>query len=166
MLIKYFLTFIIIASAPGCISNRYALLERAEELSRQEKFDEAISLYRQHIAIRLEVKNKPEWENPYFYLLAIGDIQLHAGRFDEALKSFELAEQNKVEPLLISDRYRYVASLYERDGKFEEAIAILTTYRDRDPFLYDLARDRAAKALVQREEAAEKHPHAESVNSK
>ena len=145
--------FILLCS---CFSGfrRYELLERAEEYSRQGKSDLAIETYRLHIRTRLALPKRPAWENPYFYLLAIGDIQLKDGSFDQALASFELAEQNGVDKLLVSDRYRLVAGLYEKQGKRSEAIAILTRYRDRDPFFFDLIRDRIAKALTLTEDKA------------
>jgi tetratricopeptide (TPR) repeat protein len=127
-------------------------LQRAEELSRQKKFDEAIAEYREHIETRLSVRDRPEWENPYFYLILIGDTQLGQGNIDAALQSFELAEQNKVDRLLVSDRYRYVASVYEKQGDLARALEILKKYRDRDPGFYDSIMDRIAKEMTLRED--------------
>ncbi len=137
----------------GCIStHRSELLQRAEENTRHGNYDEAIKAYQQHIKERLSAEERATWENPYFYLLAIGDIQLKQGKYDDAIKSFEIAEAHQIDPLLVSDRYRYVASLYEKDHKLKEAIDILTRYRDRDPLLYDLVRDRLAKELLEEED--------------
>ena len=157
MKLRNLLVLALLASLTSCFhGDHYEYLQRAEELTRQNKLDEAITLYRKHIDYRLSIKDRAEWENPYFYLLQIGDLQLQAGKVDEALKSFELAEENKVDAVLISDRYRYVASIYEKEGKLEDAINLLTKYRDRDPLLYDLTRDRIAKELVMKEDAAAK----------
>ena len=137
----------------GCFhSSQYEILQRAEEFTRQQKYDDAIAMYRKHIDNRLHLSDRPEWENPYFYLLQIGDIQIQDGKIDAAINSFELAEQNGVDRLLISDRYRYVASIFEKEGRYDDAINLLTKYRERDPLLFDLIRDRIAKELVKKEE--------------
>ncbi|MBX7143246.1 MAG: hypothetical protein K1X79_02230 [Oligoflexia bacterium] len=130
----------------------YAIhLKRAEELSRQEKYDEAIAEYREHMKLRLSLEKRPDWENPYLYLLMIGDIQLARQQIDAALATFELAEKNHVDNNLISDRYRAVASWYEKHDQLNLAIDTLKRYRDRDPLLFDSMLDRLAKELVHRE---------------
>ena len=135
-------------------SSASSYLEAAEELSRQGKTEEAIAEYRQHIAFRLAVEDRPEWENPYFYLLLIGDLQLNAGQLDAALTTYEEAERQKVHPSLISDRFRSVATWYESQGKLVEAATILERYRTRDELLFDSMLDRISKQIVQKEEAA------------
>ncbi len=130
----------------------YAYLEKAEEFSRQNEPDKAIAAYRKHMRYRLSLSDRPEWENPYLYLLMIGDLQLTQSKPDEALASYKLAELNKINSALISDRYRYLASWYESKGALDSALKILTTYRDRDPLLFDVMRDRLAKELVKKEE--------------
>jgi hypothetical protein len=107
---------------------------------------------------RLHVENRPDWENPYFYLLLIADIQLGQGHVDEAIASVELAEQNKVDRFLISDRYRAAASWYERQGRLPEAAAVLSRYRDRDPELFDSMLDRIGKVIIAKEERGEAFP--------
>lgn len=131
----------------------YAYLEKAEEYSRQNEPEKAIEAYRKHMRYRLSLSDRPKWENPYLYLLMIGDLQLTENKPDEALASYSLAEQNKIDIALISDRYRYLASWYESRGDLDAALKILTTYRDRDPLLFDVMRDRLAKELVKKEEA-------------
>lgn len=127
-------------------------LQRAEELTRQEKYQEAIAVYRVHIADRIEVADRPEWENPYFYLLMIGDLQLRDDHPESALESIELAERYKVEPGLISDRYRAIASWYEHRGDLSRAMEVLRRYRGRDELLFDAMLDRLAREMVLREE--------------
>jgi tetratricopeptide (TPR) repeat protein len=154
----FFLALIALAGG-ACTSNgRYALLQRAEEYSRREKFDDAVTAYREHIKIRLNIKERPTWENPYFYLLLIGDLQLQQKQFEAALASFELAEKNGVDRRLVSDRYVFVASLYEKEGKLDDAISILRRYRERDPLFYDMVLDRLAKELTRREDQAAAAP--------
>ena len=41
-------------------------LRQAEELTRQERYDEAIVIYRAHMEERLAIEERQEWENPYF----------------------------------------------------------------------------------------------------
>ena len=140
----------------GCFSGRggeYGFLERAEELSREGKYQEAIEAYRSHMAFRLKVPKRPEWENPYFYLILIGDIQLGQGLIEEAEKSYALAEENKVDEYLVSDRFRGIARWYEEQGKLPEAITFLNRYRDRDPLLYESMLDRLAKELTLKEDS-------------
>jgi KDO2-lipid IV(A) lauroyltransferase len=128
--------------------NGSRLLSRAEEYSRQGETDKAIEAYNDHIAERIEDEKRPEWENPYFYELIIGDLYLREGKVAEALLSYERAENNKVDLVLVSDRYRYVASWYEKSGDLLNAMEVLKKYRERDSLLFDAMLDRLAKELV------------------
>jgi hypothetical protein len=130
-------------------SNR---LDSAEELLRQEKYDEAINLYKKHMENRLAVKNRPTWENPYFYYLLIGDIELRRSNVNAALENYKLAQAKGIHLGLISDRMRYIASWYEEKNEHEEAIAILKANRDLDPLLFDAMLDRISKDLVQKQD--------------
>ena len=133
-------------------------LQQADEFSRQGKYGEAIDAYRSHMEERLAVKNRPDWENPYFYLVLIGDIQLGQGRPEEALASYDEADRQGVDAYLISDRYRSVAAWYEKEGRLEEAIELLSRHRQRDPILIDSMLDRMSKELVRTEEAKHTSP--------
>jgi len=135
-------------------------LQKAEELSRQGRYDEAIEAYRAHMQTRLNYTGRPKWENPYFYLILIGDIQLGQNKVEEAFKSYQAAEENGVDPYLISDRYRSIASWYEKQNQLAKAIDFLSRYRSRDPILIDAMLDRLAKQLVKQEEAAALNPTA------
>jgi tetratricopeptide (TPR) repeat protein len=128
-------------------------LYRAEELSQQERHQDAIAAYREHIEDRLTESKRPEWENPYFYLLRIGDLQLRLDDPTEALKSYEQAEEQKVEASLISDRYRAVAHWYIERDRLQEAFDLLQKYRDRDSLLFDAMLDRVGRALTEKETA-------------
>mgnify|MGYP006297132575 CR=1 FL=1 len=108
-------------------------------------------MYREHISNRLEVTDRPEWENPYFYLLNVGDIELNRGEVDKALAAYQEAEREKVELPLVADRYRAVASWYEEHGQLERALEILTKYRDKDPLIFDSMLDRVARELTESE---------------
>ena len=128
-------------------------LQKAEELSREGDLPGAIEEYNQHIQDRLAQEHRPDWENPYFYELLIGDLYLRSDDFDLALKSYERAESQGIDKSLVADRYRLVAARYEQLEEYEAALTILTKYRDRDPLLFDLVSDRVARAIVQKEES-------------
>lgn len=119
-------------------------LMRADKLMRDKKFPDAIQAIERHVAARLKIENRPDWENPYFHYLTIGDIYLQMGEPEKAVSAYELAEKKGVETTLVGDRYRYVASWYEKQGKLREAIAFLEKYRDRDQLMMDLMLDRLA----------------------
>lgn len=127
----------------------------ASELSEQKRYDEAIQTYHEHIAKRLAVEERPDWENPYIYLLDIGDIYLEQGKVPEAISWYEEAEKRSVKQGYVNDRYRFVASWYEERGELEKAIEHLKKYRERDRLLFDMMLDRLAKALVKREDGTE-----------
>lgn len=129
-------------------------LRLAEELSRQGKLDEAISTYRQHMEERLSVKDRPEWENPFFYYLLIGDIELGRGMVDKALEAYNTARQKGIHTSLISDRYRFVASWYESHKQFDQAISLLKEHCDLDPLLFYAMLDRIAKYLTHIEDTS------------
>jgi hypothetical protein len=135
-------------------SGEYGYLQQAEELSRQARYSEAIDAYRKHMNYRLSLTKRPEWENPYFYLILIGDIQLGQLDTSAALQSFEEAERRGVDRYLLADRYRSVATNLESQGKLDEALAVLGKYRERDVIMFDHMADRIARAIIEREEAA------------
>ncbi|MDZ4784923.1 MAG: hypothetical protein SGJ02_02490 [bacterium] len=130
----------------------YGYIKNAEEALRQKKYDQACELYQKHIEYRLSVIDRPEWENPYFYYLIIGDIRLRQSKVEEALSAYELAEKMKIEPQLVSDRYRFVAGWYEENGELKKAIKVLETYRNRDLLLFDAMLDRLAREIVKKED--------------
>ena len=144
---------LLISCAAGCslFSDSSQKLRDADELTRQGKYDEAIEAYREHMTSRLEVSDRSEWENPYFYLLTIGDVELGRGDTEKALQTYEEAEKNGVGTPLISDRYRAVASYFEEHGELQKALDVLSKYRDRDPLLFDAMLDRIAKELTRKE---------------
>lgn len=124
----------------------------AEVFTEQGKFDEAIAEYHKHIEYRLAVPDRPEWENPWFYLLKIGDLQLQKNDVAGALASYEEAEKKGVDRSLVADRYRHAANFLAERGRLAEALQILTTYRDRDPLLIDAMRDRIAREIIEKED--------------
>jgi len=154
-LITFFVLFFLLTGCSGSYFKfgPYRNAEQAEEFLRQGKFDDACESYRKHVEDRLANKDRPEWENPYFYYLIIGDIKLRDGKVKEALAAYEFAESKKIDSQLVSDRYRYVAQWYEKKGDFRNAMAILQKYQDRDPLLFDAVLDRVAKELTKIEDS-------------
>jgi hypothetical protein len=144
------ITTILLLSA--CVRYSSPTLEEAEQLSREGRYDEAISGYRRHMEERLALENRPEWENPYFYLLLIGDIELGRNDVAASLRSYEEAERHGVHQTLISDRYRSVARYHEERGELEAARKVLETYRTRDPLLFESMLDRIARKLTESED--------------
>jgi tetratricopeptide (TPR) repeat protein len=149
-------TLVTIVFLSGCkfwfASSPYDNLRKADEAVRRKDYQTAIDLYQQHIDYRLTVKDRPEWENPYFYLLQIGDIQLGQEKDQDAIKSYLRAEENGVDKGLISDRIRYIGAWYEERGRLDDAFQLLKAHKARDPLLFDLALDRIAKEMVKKEE--------------
>ncbi len=152
---------IVATSLSGC-SLSSDELRRAEELTKEGRYDEAIAAYKEHMESRLEVTNRPEWENPYFYLILIGDVQLSRGdpvaaltiyeESESKLASCEDPEAKKFHETLLSDRYRAVASWYAEHEQFERALEILRRHRNRDTLIFDAHLDRVARALTEKEQ--------------
>ena len=152
-LFLYLLVIITCIFVPACRSmNSRNKLDSAEELLRQDKYEEAIKLYKDHMNSRLTLKNRPEWENPYFYYLLIGDIELRRSNVSAAVENYKIAQVNGIHESLISDRFRYIASWYEEKGKLEEAINILKENRALDPLLFDAMLDRLARDLIKKQD--------------
>lgn len=151
-----FMALLLLSFLTGCsnMGSESDLLSRAEEATRKEDFDSAITFYQRHIDYRLAAKERPEWENPYFYLLLIGDLHLRANDPGAALESYQEAELREVETELVSDRYRTIASWYEQKGDLAQAMNILQEFRDRDDLLFDAMLDRVARKITEQELAA------------
>jgi len=124
----------------------------AEKFAREGKIDEAINTYKRHTETRVKAVNRPKWENPYFYYLIIGDLQLKKNLVIDAIASFKLAEKNNVEKSLIADRYRKAAEWYEQNTRLEEAVKLLENERELDSLLFDSMLDRLAKKITAKEE--------------
>lgn len=128
-------------------------IERAERHTEEGHYDEALALYRKHMDDRLAATNRPEWENPYFYLLAIGDVYLRMGQPEQALGAYNEAESHGVETSLIADRYRSVAHWYIDRRKLDQALEVLKKYREKDTLLFDSLLDKVGRALTAQESA-------------
>lgn len=94
----------------GCSVYRSSLhLSDAEEQLRLKQYDKAIASYRSHIDHRLKAEDKQEWENPYFYLMLIVDIEVKRDNIEGAKQALAEAEAKGVESTLIADRWRSLA---------------------------------------------------------
>jgi tetratricopeptide (TPR) repeat protein len=127
-------------------------LELAERLESEGQLEEAAKAYDAHMLYRLSLDRRPEWENPYFYLLKIGDLRLRQDRVREALASYRKAASKGVEKELISDRFRAAVEHLEEKGRFGEAETLALEHRTLDPLLFDSLLDRIAKTSVALEE--------------
>ncbi len=132
----------------ACASSHLAgSIEEAESLSEQGRYEDAIKSYREHIDQR-SLASRPDWENPYFYLISISELELELGRPYEALKACAEAERQGVDSRLISDRYRAIASWHIERGESQQAFEILKQNRERDPLLFDALLDRVARDMA------------------
>jgi len=128
-------------------------LGRADQLAREGKHEQAIAAYQQHMQTRLRDTKRPDGENPYFYLLLIGDSYLQRSDPQQALSHYEEAARRGVDASLISDRYRAVARWFEDRGELRQALEVLNRYRDRDSLLFDSMLDRIGRQLTEREDS-------------
>lgn len=132
----------------GCFPIADTRIERAEQLKDAGQYQEAIELYKHHIDERLAVTDRQDWENPYFYLLQIADLQLHMAQPEQALQTCMEAEKAGVNPALVADRYREVAHWYEQRGDLKNSFEVLKRYRSRDPLLFEAMLDRVGRAMT------------------
>jgi tetratricopeptide (TPR) repeat protein len=141
-------------------------LREAEMLSRQGRYDDAIRAYEQHLLRRLEVDDRPEWENPYFYKLLIGDIHLRENAVDRALDAYQEAHRHGIDTVMVADRLRSVGRWYEQRGDYKRAFELLTAHRELDPLLFDTILDRVARRMVEAEERMSRDSGASSAPSR
>lgn len=154
---QLFSALLLVVLIPGCFSSwngAHDYLRQAEESARRQDWDQALINYRQHIDYRLSLKERPEWENPWFYLLMIGDIELGRDKPAEAVQNYEKAFERGVEKNLVSDRLRLAATWYEQHDRLPEALTLLTRHRDKDEILFDIMLDRLSRELTRREDSA------------
>lgn len=147
--ILLFLPLIIVSCAKG----NNGSLQFAETLANEGKYDEAISVYRKRMDSRLALKNRPQDENPYFYLILIGDIEVRRGDPEAALSLYEEASTRGVDKRQIGDRYRQMATYYAEKKDYEKAMEVLKKHREEDPLLFDSMLDRFARALIKEKDS-------------
>ena len=133
-------------------SSRPSQAQVAAQLREEGKFEEAIAAYRKHIADREQSPSRAEDENPSFYLVLIGDVEMQRGDRQAAKAAYAAARTQNVSTGLVGDRYRQLAEAYAKDSEYEEAIAVLKEGRDIDPLLFDIAIDDLHKRSLQAED--------------
>lgn len=135
----------------GCLGrSQLAHLDKAEELRKDGKCEQAIPEYRLYLDWRLSEKQKsinPDL-NPRFYHLLIGDCYLRLNEPDKARKEFLSAKEAGIDPSLVSSKLRDLAQWYENRQEYETAIQILTEFYELDPSRFDIELDRNHKALI------------------
>lgn len=138
----------------GCaLTSTQGYVHEAESLAQEGRYEEAIEAYRAHMEERRADTDRPTWENPSFYLLAIGDLQLQQNNPSAARATYDEAGRQEVDPRLVTDRYLALALWYEDKGKLKEALGVLNVYRSRDPELLNGTFTRIAKKLTEQEYA-------------
>lgn len=126
--------------------------EQAEALVAEGKRAEAIEEYKKHVRQRVAFVDRPADENPYFYYILIGDLQLELGDPDLAEQAYLTALENKVHPDLVGDRIRRLSSWYADQGQFDTAIELLKTHRELDELVFDGHLDEIHKRAVAAED--------------
>lgn len=123
-------------------------LESADDARKSGKFEEAIILYRQHLQQRVDARWKIQNENPYFWLLTIGDVYLESENPLKAKETYDQARLHNVDRPLLVDRYLTLATWYKKHGDVLKAIAVLKEYRPLDTLLFNGELDTISKELV------------------
>lgn len=143
---------LLISLSSGCFWGNHHLdhLHNAEEFEKENRFDDAIAEYRLHMDSIKEREHKETWDNPSFYRLKIGDLKLQKSLPEEALQEYLLAEKEGIQSESISYRIREVAKWYRDKDELDKAFELLSSYRSRDPLLFnalldDIARERTEK---------------------
>lgn len=133
--------------APGLTT-----LEKADQARKNGRYKLAIKHYQQHLEQRLATKWKIKNENPYFWLLTIGDVHLEAGDPIKARQIYDEALNKKVDTLLLVDRYLTLATWYRDHDNYEQALEILKHYRDLDLLLFNGTLDKFSKEILAKED--------------
>ena len=128
--------------------------KNAEEALQAGELDQAISEYRLHLDERLDDPNRPNWENPYFYSVLIGDIYLKQDLPERAKDSYLLAKENRVSNDVIVDRIRSLSRYYAAKGNLEEALSLLKEFRNLEPLMIDFDIDQLHRKIIEKEDAA------------
>ena len=132
-------------------SSRPSHARVAAQYRAEKKYAAAIKEYQEHIISRLADSRREPEENPYFYLILIGDIYLEEGNSGQALESYVEAKGREVELPLVVDRVRRVARALGDAGKYREAVVLLKKYRELDSFAFDLDIDENIKEIIKLE---------------
>ncbi|MFN8392618.1 MAG: tetratricopeptide repeat protein [Bdellovibrionota bacterium] len=136
----------------GCFNVQLSHLKQAELLRENGQYEAAIQQYQIFIDERLHQPPPPGALNPYFYYLLIGDCYLKLDKADEAKSAYLTALSNDVDKPLVAGKLRELAAWFEKNKRFDDAIAILHEHRELDPLLFDLDIDRNHKEAIEAED--------------
>jgi len=147
---------LLLLSLSGCsyfgINNNLSLARKAEAAQKEGDCDKAIEYYQLHIESRIEEDKKADKENPWFYLVKIGDCQLQQGKEEDALNTYLEAKSKKVYPDLIADRLMKIVDVRIKNKRYEQAVALLKNHREIDELKFDSRIDEIHKEVVANEE--------------
>ena len=151
-----FLALALILGTTSCslfsTRNELSLARRAEQAQEAGNCEKAINLYNKHIEDRITQENKAEKENPWFYLIKIGDCQFEQNKETEALNTYLEAKSKKVYPDLIADRIMKVVDMRVKQKRYDDAINLLKDHREIDELKFDSRIDEIHKEIVVNEE--------------
>ena len=131
----------------SCSTNFRYYLDKAEAAKERQNYSSAIQFYKEHIEFREKDRKAPK-ENPYFYLLMIGDLYLKNEDPLNAEKTFVEAIEKDVSKPLCAERIRMIAKYYSENNSYEEAFKLLEFHRELDPLLFDLDKDNLHKEFI------------------
>ena len=101
------------------------VMEKAEELLRQRRTDEAMRL------VQAEADQHPEWMDVH---KALGNMAVHAGKYDLAIAEFQrVIDGAAAEPKALADGYLRLGETYRRKGDWNAAMMALEKAREADP---------------------------------
>lgn len=141
-MVRFILIYFFLVSCAGGTSTH---AERAEQFIEAKEYGKARVSYAKHMEKRLASK-RPSSENPYFYLVKIGDAYLLEDRLKEAEKIYATAIKREVQPQLLGTRFRELAEIYfTKREDHKSAFRILKTYRYLDDLLFDSLLDEFQK---------------------
>ncbi len=147
-IIKYTLKLsLVILFFLSCSTNFRYFLEKAEEAEKANQYNVAIENYKKHIEFRNNDR-KPPKENPYFYLLMIGDLYLKNEEPIKAKDTYLEAIDKEVSKALCAERIRNIAKYYSEKNDYEKAFETLEEHRELDPLLFDLDKDNLHKTYI------------------
>jgi len=146
-LILIILFFLSILSLNSCSTNFRYYLDKAETAEENKNYSSAIQFYKEHIEFREKDRKAPK-ENPYFYLLMIGDLYLKSEDPVNAEKTFVEAIEKDVSKPLCAERIRRIAKYYSKNNSYDEAFKLLELHRELDPLLFDLDKDNLHKEFI------------------
>jgi len=101
---------------------------------------------------RIRTEGRLAGENPYFYLILIGDLHLDLDEPKKALQNYLEAHSRSVAHELVVSRIRRVALYYSERSNYAAALNLLATFRELDAEIFDATIDRIHRESVKSEQ--------------